>query len=83
MLQELACTHDRVIGTKQTQRSLERGVAQAVYLANDADERIVKKLKAMCEEKDVPVHMVQSMVCLLYTSSSAAPRVQCWPTSVD
>ncbi len=62
MLQELACTHDRVIGTKQTQRSLERGVAQAVYLANDADERIVKNLKAMCEEKDVPVRMVQSMV---------------------
>ena len=45
MLQELACTHDRVIGTKQTQRSLERGVAQAVYLANDADERIVKNSK--------------------------------------
>jgi len=77
MIQELACTHNRVIGTKQTQRSVERGIAQAVFLAVDADERIINNLKTICNLNEVPVFMVHTMlelgkVCGIEVGAAAA-----------
>jgi len=77
MIQELACTHNRVIGTKQTQRSVERGIAQAVFLAVDADERIINNLKTICNLNEVPVFMVYTMlelgkVCGIEVGAAAA-----------
>lgn len=62
MYQDLAAASSRVIGSKQTARALERGGVEAVYVARDADERVVRDLKAMCLAKDVPVIVVDSML---------------------
>ena len=60
MLEELRRTK-RVVGVKQLRRALKDGTAAAVYLAADADPRLLEPLRAACEEAGVPVTDVPSM----------------------
>ncbi|MEA4883234.1 MAG: ribosomal L7Ae/L30e/S12e/Gadd45 family protein [Clostridia bacterium] len=61
MYEDLASAKSRVIGTKQTVRALERGCAMAVYVAMDAEERVIRGIKALCSSKGIPVIAVSSM----------------------
>ncbi|WP_425059805.1 Ribosome-associated protein L7Ae-like protein [Sporomusa carbonis] len=45
----------KAIGAKQTARAVEKGLAAKVYLADDADRRIVAPLVQICEQKGVQV----------------------------
>jgi large subunit ribosomal protein L7A len=49
------------IGTKQTLKSVEVGEAIQVYVAQDADPRIVKRVEQLCIQHNVPVTVVDSM----------------------
>ncbi|HHY61469.1 MAG: ribosomal L7Ae/L30e/S12e/Gadd45 family protein [Bacillota bacterium] len=61
MNQGLADADSRVIGTKQTVRALERGCVSAVYIASDAEEHVIRDVKALCVRNGVPIIMVDSM----------------------
>lgn len=63
-LEELKMAKHKVIGVKQTLKAVEKGEAERVYIADDAEERVVKDLKALCEAKGVPIHRVESMALL-------------------
>lgn len=51
----------RVVGTKQVLRAVEEDRAAHVFLGKDADGFIYHRLKALCEERHVPVTVVDSM----------------------
>ncbi|HJB56974.1 MAG TPA: ribosomal L7Ae/L30e/S12e/Gadd45 family protein [Candidatus Flavonifractor intestinipullorum] len=51
----------KVVGAKQTRRALGDGSAQRVYLAMDADPRVVEPVETMCRERGVPVERVERM----------------------
>ncbi|HIU19386.1 MAG TPA: ribosomal L7Ae/L30e/S12e/Gadd45 family protein [Candidatus Limiplasma stercoravium] len=51
----------RVAGTKQVLRAVGEGSATRVFLAKDADGFIYHRVNALCEEKRVPVTLVDSM----------------------
>ena len=77
MYEDLASAPSRVIGVKQTVRALERGVVLAVYVARDAEERVVRELKALARAKGIPVTPVESMdelgkVCGIDVGAAAA-----------
>jgi large subunit ribosomal protein L7A len=63
-LEALRNPRRRVIGLKQTTKVVERGQAQVVYLAGDADERLVRELSAKCRENGVETVKVDSMAAL-------------------
>lgn len=44
-----------VTGLKQVNKAVSKGEAQCVFIAADADERVRVPLRALCEEKRVPV----------------------------
>ncbi|AWB46142.1 50S ribosomal protein L7ae-like protein [Paenibacillus sp. CAA11] len=50
------------IGTKQTVRAVELGLADEVYVAQDADSRITSKIIALCNEASVKITYVDTMV---------------------
>jgi large subunit ribosomal protein L7A len=50
------------IGTKQTTRSVEMGQATEVYVALDADQRLISKIVALCEEHSVNITYVETMI---------------------
>ncbi|MDI6870773.1 MAG: ribosomal L7Ae/L30e/S12e/Gadd45 family protein [Bacillota bacterium] len=54
----------RVIGLKQTTKAVERGQARTVYLAGDADERLVRDLVSKCRERGIELVRVESMAAL-------------------
>ncbi|MDQ0204555.1 L7Ae/L30e/S12e/Gadd45 family ribosomal protein [Pectinatus haikarae] len=54
MLEELK-NAKRVIGIKQVTKAVNNGLAQYVFLAIDADDRILKPLRTLCETKRIEV----------------------------
>lgn len=49
------------IGTKQTMRMVQLGLADEVYVAQDADPRITSEIVALCEESSVKITYVDTM----------------------
>lgn len=54
-------TDNKVVGTKQVKRALTSGDAEVVYIAEDADKRIVDEIVTTCKEKQVELVYVSSM----------------------
>lgn len=48
------------VGLKQTLKAVERGEAQEVIVAKDADEPIIRQVEAACARHQVPLHYVDS-----------------------
>lgn len=49
------------IGTKQTTKMVELGMASEVFVAKDADPRIIAKIANLCKKTGVQVTYVDSM----------------------
>lgn len=49
------------IGVKQATKVVERGQAQVVYLAMDAEPRVTQSLRILCVAKSVSVEETASM----------------------
>ena len=67
----------RVVGSKQVLKAVNEGRAQRVFLGKDADGFIYHRLNALCEEKRVPVTVVDSMrelgrLCAVDVKAAAA-----------
>ncbi len=63
MLDEL--THGPfMVGLKQTRKALKDGAAKTVFLARDAEARLVEPVEALCREAGVACVWVDSMARL-------------------
>lgn len=51
----------KIIGTKQTLRALKNNEVRAVYIARDAEERIVNNVQNVAKESNVQVVFVPTM----------------------
>ena len=60
MLEQLSA-NNKVVGAKQAKRALNDGRAKIMFLANDADPRVVEPLKLLAAQKGVPVVRVPTM----------------------
>lgn len=52
------------IGTKQTMKAVEQGIAARVYVARDADPRLTDKITDLCRTAGVEVEWVEKMADL-------------------
>lgn len=50
-----------VIGTKQTMKAVENGKAVEVFVAQDADPRMVARIVHLCGQKNVKLTRVDTM----------------------
>lgn len=57
-------SNKNVVGTKQTQKALESNEAKVVYIANDADDRVIRRVRELAKEQELPVVAVETMVKL-------------------
>lgn len=60
MLSELQ-TAKKVVGVKQSKKAIREGHARAVILAKDAEARVTRPIRTLCEELSVPVEEVETM----------------------
>ena len=52
----------KVVGAKQTAKAVEKGLAAIVYLANDADQRLLLPVTEACIREKVTVDNSLSML---------------------
>lgn len=50
-----------VVGVKQTTRAIQQGRAKEVFIARDAEMRVVEKVIQLCQEAGLPITYVESM----------------------
>lgn len=60
MLEELNCSN-KTMGAKQARRALNDGRARKVFLADDADPRIIDPIARLAAEQGVPIEKVPTM----------------------
>lgn len=51
----------RVVGNKQTAKAIQKGTAKTVYIAEDADVRVVQPIIDACSEAQVTIEKVATM----------------------
>ena len=51
----------KVIGIKQSIKAVEKDISLKVYLADDADERMILPLQQACQTQNVPIISGYSM----------------------
>ena len=52
----------KTIGVKQVTKAVERDLVQAIFIARDAEQRLVEPLRMLCSQKNVAVDTTPSMV---------------------
>ena len=61
---EVLKSGNKAIGIKQTLKAVEDDTAKIVFIARDADEKIVAALKELCLSKSVEIEYVEAMKLL-------------------
>ena len=61
MLKKLKDSRDKVVGIKQTRKTIKEGNAQLVYLAQDVDAHLYTEIEGLCHENHVELCYVDSM----------------------
>ena len=60
-LDDLKKAKRRTVGSKQTRKALIGGHLEAVYIAMDAERRLVRPIIEAAKELDIPIYYVESM----------------------
>lgn len=56
--------NQKVVGKKETLKALRKGTAKVIYIAEDADERVVRQVIELAKDQELPVIKVETMVQL-------------------
>jgi large subunit ribosomal protein L7A len=54
-------TDNKVVGTKQVKRALASGKVEMVYIARDAEKKIINEITTICNENQIKVTYVETM----------------------
>ena len=60
-MESLTEAKNKTVGYKQTLKRIEKGVAQKVYIARDAEEKILRPIVELCQAMGIPIVEVDSM----------------------
>ncbi len=63
-LEKLSKAHKRVVGSKQTLKYLARHQVKEVYLAKNAERKVIDPIVQACKDKSVPIVYVENMLTL-------------------
>lgn len=51
----------KTVGLKQSLKAIENDTARMVFIAKDADERVVRPIIGLCQNKNVEIQYVDTM----------------------
>lgn len=74
-------TAKKVIGVKQVTKAVTKGIAETVFVAADADKRVIQPLVEVCSRHSIAVEEVPSMLelgqaCSIEVGAAAAAIVK-------
>lgn len=67
----------RIVGAKQTLKAIKSGMAEKVYIAEDADVRVIVPITEACKDNSVEIVRVETMkelgqLCSIDVGAAAA-----------
>ncbi len=60
-LDRIRLARRRTIGTNQTTKALQQSIAKQLFVAKDAETRVVAPIVSMAQDRGIPVEWVESM----------------------
>lgn len=54
-MQAIKDAKEKIVGLKQTLRAIQQDIISEVYVANDVEEHILRKITGSCQGKEIPV----------------------------
>lgn len=63
-LERLIAARKKTIGTKQTAKAIDKGLAKVVYIARDAEEFVTRDLMKAAQKRSLEVVQIDTMVQL-------------------
>lgn len=51
----------KAVGLNQTTKAIEHGAAREVFVARDADQRLVSRIAALAQQHNIPLVWVETM----------------------
>jgi large subunit ribosomal protein L7A len=74
-------TKKKTIGTKQTIKAVQKGLAKIVFIAKDADNHVTEPLRKLCAEKGIEVISLETMeelgrVCGIEVAAASAAIIE-------
>lgn len=58
---EMLQTAKKIVGVKQVTKAVEKDLVQVVYIAKDAEQRLIEPLRTLCNRKKVAIEMTLTM----------------------
>lgn len=55
MVQDIKEAREKIVGLKQTLRAIQQDRVNAVYIADDVEDHILRKITGPCQEKEIPL----------------------------
>ena len=81
-VQAIKDARERLIGLKQTLRAIQQDKVRVVYIANDIEEHLIKKIIESCREKQIsiiPANMSQKdlgRLCQIEVGASVVALIE-------
>lgn len=87
-MEELRRARNKVVGSKQTLRHLARGDVVRLYVAQDAEERVVREVLERARAAGVEIVYVESMrelgrACGIHVGAAAAALLKSGPSTEE
>jgi large subunit ribosomal protein L7A len=60
-LEQLKAAEHKVVGVKQVQKAVQRGLVLTVFMAEDAEPHVLRSLRQQCEELHIPIVPIPTM----------------------
>lgn len=54
-------SHNKVVGAKQVKRALDSSDVEMVYIAKDAERKVVEKIEEISKSKGIDIQEVETM----------------------
>lgn len=52
---------NKVVGVNQSIREIKKNNAKCVYIAKDAEKRVVQELEQLCKEMNIEIEYIETM----------------------
>lgn len=80
-LDGLRAARKKTVGTKQTLKAVEKGLARQVYVARDAEAHVIAPLMELCAKRGTPCEYAESMrelgrACGIQVGAAAAGIIE-------
>ena len=52
---------NKIVGTKQVKRALKAQIVESVFIANDADPKVIKEIEEICIANSIEIFYIKTM----------------------